>query len=59
MVGQTVLNMFYYMALGYAEKIYSVLGELGKEKSARQKALSVQKAVNTLLFDKERGILYN
>ena len=57
-LGQTVLNMFYYMALCYAERIYSKLGDENKEKATFQKKLALQSAVNTLLYDKQKGMYF-
>lgn len=57
-LGQSVLNMFYHMALEYAEKVYSVLGDSGKARKCEAKRFSLKNAINTYLFDKEKGIYF-
>ncbi len=57
-LGQTVLNMFYFMALDYAERIYGLLEDDICKKQCGQKKKDLQKAVNTLLFDKEKEIYF-
>ena len=57
-LGQTVLNMYYYMALTYAEKIYSAIGCPMEASICKQKAGLLKHAVNSLLFDKERGMYF-
>ena len=57
-LGQTVLNMFYYMALTYAQKIYSVLCDGETANSCKEKAEKLKNAINTLLYDKEKGMYF-
>ena len=57
-LGQTVLNMFYYMALNYAEKIYELIGDIELSHKCGQKKSALQEAVNTLLYDKEKGMYF-
>jgi hypothetical protein len=57
-LGQTVLNMFYFMALEYSERIYSLLGDTVSSSNCNKKKEALQKAVNTLLFDSERGMYF-
>ncbi len=57
-LGQTCLNLYYFGALGFAAEIYEILGEeaLTKDCIARREAL--QKAINSLLFDSEKGMYF-
>lgn len=57
-LGQTVLNLFYFMALDFGEKIYRTLGDEGQASLCAQRRSALQKAVNSLLFDKERGMYF-
>lgn len=57
-LGQSCLNMFYYGALDYAEKIYSLLGEDAMAKDAKIRRENLKKNINELLFDKEKGIYF-
>ena len=57
-LGQTVLNMFYYMALDYAEKIYELVGDTAFAAQCRQKKDALRVAVNTLLYDAEKGMYF-
>ena len=57
-LGQTVLNMFYYMALGYGSRIYRLLGEEGIALDCEDRRCALRKAVNTLLYDAERGMYF-
>lgn len=58
-LGQTVLNTFFYMALDYAVRIYSLLADNERsEKFAKQKE-SIKNAVNTLLYDAEKGMFFD
>lgn len=55
-LGQSVISMFFYDALKSLEFIYL---ELGMDKDARKmhkEALKLKNAINSLLFDKERGL---
>ena len=57
-LGQSVLNLFYFGALESAAKIFDELGlyEAGKDCIVRRAA--VGEAINTHLFDKEKGIYF-
>lgn len=55
-LGQSCLNMFYYGALCYAEKIYNVLGLDGAE--FKIKAEKLKAAILTHLYDKKRGLFF-
>jgi len=57
-LGQTCLNMFYFGALGFADKIYSELSEEKLAEKCRTKREKVKKAINTYLYDEERGIYF-
>lgn len=57
-LGQSSLNMFYYGALDYASKIYSVLGETAMEKDAIKKRDALKENINKLLFDNEKGLYF-
>ena len=57
-LGQTVLNAFYYMALTYAAKIFAELGDLQTSQTCQTQAESLKKAVNELLYDKEKGMYF-
>ncbi len=57
-LGQTCLNMFYFGALGFAEKIFDILNEKEIALTCAQKQSKVQEAINTILFDKEKGIYF-
>jgi len=57
-LGQTVLNMLYFMALGYAERIYAVLGDTAASALCKKKKDALQIAVNTLLYDAEKGMYF-
>jgi hypothetical protein len=57
-LGQSCLNMFYYGALDYAKKIYSILGEDAMAKDAGEKMISLKENINRLLFDEEKGIYF-
>lgn len=58
-LGQTSLCAFYYGALKTAEKIYEVLKEPAEQKACREKAEALQRAVNTLLYDREKGLYFD
>ena len=55
-LGQSCLNMFYYGALCYAEKIYKVLGLDGERCKIKAERLKV--AILDQLYDKERGLFF-
>ena len=57
-LGQTVLNIFYYMALTFAEKIYEVLEKNALADECKEKSETLKNAVNSLLFDKEKGMYF-
>ena len=56
-LGQTPLNMFYYGALDAAEKIFGALG-CERQNTCKKQKIRLQKAINDLLFDKEKGIYF-
>ncbi len=57
-LGQTCLNMFYYSALDYGEKIFNSLNETPMAEVCRKRKTELQKNVNALLFDKEKGLYF-
>ena len=57
-LGQTVMNMFYFMALKYAARIYGVLGEPELAARSDESAERLREAVNTQLYDAERGMYF-
>lgn len=57
-LGQTCLNMFYFHALCYAEKIFTELRDLENAAYCHKKSRMLQKAINTILFDSEKGIYF-
>lgn len=57
-LGQTCLNMFYYGALDTASEIYMELSETAMAKECTDKKVSLKAAINSLLFDKERGMYF-
>ena len=57
-LGQTCLNMFYFGALDCAEKIFDILNKNNAATACAQKKNSVQKAVNSILFDEEKGMYF-
>jgi len=57
-LGQTCMNAFYYGALCTAEKIYGELGENAMARRCADRAASVKRAVNTHLYDAERGLYF-
>jgi len=57
-LGQTVLNMFYYMALDFAEKIYEKIGDRTASLQCRIKKEALRQAVNTLLYDEQKGMYF-
>lgn len=57
-LGQTCLNMFYFGALGFAEKIFDILDQKESASDCSLKQKAVQEAINSLLFDKEKGIYF-
>lgn len=57
-LGQTVLNMFYYNALVYANKVYNEIGEHQKGKECIVGAENLKKAINDNLYDGEKGLYF-
>ena len=57
-LGQTCLNMFYFGALVYAEKIFNILNENDSATACDLKKTSLKEAINNILFDKEKGIYH-
>ncbi len=57
-LGQTCLNMFYFGALSYAEKIFNILNETESATNCALNKSSLQEAINNTLFDKEKGIYF-
>ncbi len=57
-LGQTVLNLFYYMALNYAERIYSTLKDHVSATQCREKSHALKIAINALLYDEEKGMYF-
>jgi hypothetical protein len=57
-LGQTVLNLFYFMALSYAQRVYTVLGENGRAVECARYGKSLQNAINTILYDREKGMYF-
>ena len=57
-LGQTVMNMFYFMALRYAALIYGILEDTVAAKRSAESAERLREAVNTQLYDAERGMYF-
>ncbi len=57
-LGQTCLNMFYFGALGFAEKIFKILNQNEDASRCAIKQKHVQEAINNILFDKEKGMYF-
>jgi hypothetical protein len=57
-LGQTCLNLYYFAALGAAAEIYGILGETAMADDCLAKRKKLQAAVNSLLFDKEKGMYF-
>ncbi len=57
-LGQTCLNLFYFGALGFAAEIYAILGEDALEKDCISRRNALQKAINSQLFDSDRGLYF-
>ncbi|MBQ4087612.1 MAG: hypothetical protein IJC78_05130 [Clostridia bacterium] len=57
-LGQTVLNLFYFSALGYAAKVFEQLGEPAMASDCLVKQKKLQMSVNTLLYDAEKGLYF-
>lgn len=57
-LGQTCLNMFYFGALETAAEIYRLLGSEAEARQCDEKRGNLRKAINELLFDKEKGCYF-
>ena len=57
-LGQSVLNMLYYMALDYGQRIYTLLEDNAFATQCEKRKSALQKAVNTLLYDARKGIYF-
>ncbi|MGM9624155.1 MAG: hypothetical protein ACI3XM_00475 [Eubacteriales bacterium] len=57
-LGQTCLNLFYYGALKTAARIYQETDEPAMAKKSRNDAQKLCTAINTLLYDPERGLFF-
>ena len=57
-LGQTCLNMFYYGALDAAARVYTALSEDAMAKDCLDKKEVLGKAINTLLYDEEKGMFF-
>ena len=57
-LGQSCLNMFYFGALENAAKIYIELGDSHSAEKCRQRKETLRSAINSLLFDGEKGCYF-
>jgi len=57
-LGQSCLNMFYFGALENAAKIYIELGNPHSAEKCRQRKETLRSAINSLLFDGEKGCYF-
>ena len=57
-LGQTCLNMFYFGALDFSEKIFKELGYEGDAVNYAAKREILREKINTLLFDEERRLYF-
>ena len=57
-LGQTVLNIFYFMALSYAKRVYDSLGNRACAEDCASKSKALKNAINSLLFDAEKGMYF-
>ena len=57
-LGQSCLNMFYFGALDNGEKIFRELDDNTQADYCRSKKGKLRKAVNEILFDREKGIYF-
>ena len=57
-LGQSVMNMFFYKSLACLSDIYKEIGEEKLSKKYASKARKLKKAINNVLFDKERGLYF-
>lgn len=58
-LGQTSLCAFYYQALRMAEKIFTELDERAESVYCACKAESIRTAINSLLYDTEKGLYFD
>ena len=57
-LGQSCLNMFYFGALKAAEKIFNALHRAEDAAACSEKRSAVRDAINTYLFDAEKGMYF-
>ena len=57
-LGQTFLNLFYYGGLITAEKVYDALNKPTAAAECRRRAAALKAAINTHLYDAERGLYF-
>ena len=57
-LGQSCLNMYYFMALGCAAEVYRELGRELAARSCLQKRDNLRVAINKWLFDPEKGCYF-
>ena len=57
-LGQSCLNLFYFGALQAAEKIFLLLDAPAMAGCCAHQASSLRSAVNTLLYDRDRGLYF-
>lgn len=57
-LGQTCLNLYYFGALGFAAEIFSALGEEAQANDCTRRRDTLQKAINTQLFDSAKGLYF-
>lgn len=57
-LGQTCLNIYFYGMLKKASKIFGILKESALEERAEALRKSIKTAVNTHLYDKNRGLYF-
>jgi len=57
-LGQTCLNLFYFGALDAAERIFAELSLTADATTCKQKKEALQRSVNSLLFDPDRGTYF-
>lgn len=55
-LGQSCLNMYYYGALNHAAKIFDILELDAMAEECRNHAKSLRICINSLLFNKEKGL---
>ncbi len=57
-LGQSCLNMYYFAALDNAERIFRTIGETAMADDCAAKREKLRGAINSMLFDKERGMYF-